>query len=111
MIVYSGTKKEFMDSVENDRIAMEIQYTMMEKIGRRVNEREFRSWNNSLQHMYTVLNDDGIPKNAGIAIEYGIPQTDKRVDFIISGYDENKEPNAVIIELKQWEQRWTRRRL
>lgn len=103
MIVYSGTKKEFMDSVENDRIAMEIQYTMMEKIGRRVNEREFRSWNNSLQHMYTVLNDDGIPKNAGIAIEYGIPQTDKRVDFIISGYDENKEPNAVIIELKQWE--------
>ena len=103
MIVYSGTKSDFMNSVENDTIAKEVQYTIWEKMGRATPQNEFRSWDNSLQHMYKVLNDEGIPKNAGIAIEYNIPQTSKRIDFIISGYNEKEEGNAVIIELKQWD--------
>ncbi len=44
-----------------------------------------------------------IPDDAGIAIEYNIPHTSKRVDFIISGYDRDSKPAAVIIELKQWD--------
>lgn len=39
-----------------------------------------------------------------IAIEYNIPQTSKRIDFIVSGYDDAGLPNAVIIELKQWDE-------
>ena len=50
--------------------------------------------------MYKVLNDDEIPEKAGIAIEYNIPQTSKRIDFLISGYDKVKKGNVVIIELK-----------
>lgn len=103
MIVYSGMKADFMKSVENDTIALEVQNTIWEKMGKATPENEFHSWDNSLQHMYKVLNDSNIPHNAGIAIEYNIPQTSKRVDFIISGYDENDCANAVIIELKQWE--------
>ena len=38
-----------------------------------------------------------IPENSGIAIEYNIPQTSKRVDFIISGCNEKKDTNVVII--------------
>ena len=53
--------------------------------------------------MYRVLNDNDIPEEAGIAIEYNIPQTSKRVDFIISGYDEKDQSNVVIVELKQWD--------
>lgn len=52
--------------------------------------------------MHTVLVDPEIPNNAGIAIEYNIPQTGKRVDFIVSGMDDSNLPNAVVIELKQW---------
>ena len=103
MIVYSGIKAEFMKSVENDTIAIEVQNTIWTKMGKATPENEFRSWDNSLQHMYKVLNDNNIPHNAGIAIEYNIPQTSKRVDFIISGYDEENRANAVVIELKQWE--------
>lgn len=103
MIIYSGTKKEFMHSVDEDSIAAEIQYTMMVKMGRRPSDNEFRAWNNSLEYMYKVLNDEGIPNDSGVAIEYNIPQTSKRVDFIISGYNEKEEGNAVIIELKQWD--------
>ena len=40
---------------------------------------------------------------AGVAIEYNIPQTSKRVDFLISGYDKKDDANVVLIELKQWD--------
>lgn len=92
-----------MNSVDNDTIAIEVQNTIWQKMGRATPQNEFRAWDNSLQHMYKVLNDVNIPNDAGIAIEYNIPQTSKRVDFIISGFDGKNEANAVIIELKQWE--------
>ncbi|WP_310601863.1 DNA/RNA helicase domain-containing protein, partial [Anaerosporobacter sp.] len=84
-------------------IAAEIEENIYNKMNRRSARSEFRSWENSLEYMYKVLNDTEIPMNSGIAIEYNIPQTSKRVDFIISGYGENKESNVVIIELKQWD--------
>ncbi len=103
MIVYSGTKSDFLLSVEADSIATEIEDNIYRKMHRRTAQNEFRSWENSLEYMYKVLNDNTIPDNSGIAIEYNIPQTSKRVDFIISGYNEKKGPNVVIIELKQWD--------
>ena len=53
--------------------------------------------------MYMVMNDPEIPSDAGVAIEYNIPQTAKRVDFMISGYGVDQKPGMVIIELKQWQ--------
>lgn len=103
MIVYSGLKSDFLYAVEQDSIAAEIEEKIYNKMHRKSARSEFRSWENSLEYMYKVLNDDAIPSDSGIAIEYNIPQTSKRVDFIISGYDEKKEPNVVIIELKQWD--------
>ena len=37
--------------------------------------------------MMKVLIDNKIPGNVGIAIEFKIPNTSKRVDFIITGKD------------------------
>lgn len=102
MIVYDGRKSDFMSNVEDDAIAPIIRQKILDKMGRKTPENEFRSWVNSLQYMYKVMNDPAIPMNAGVAIEYNIPQTAKRVDFMISGYDENDDPGMVIIELKQW---------
>lgn len=103
MIVYDGNKTDFLLSVENDTIAVEIENNIYSKMRRRTAANEFRSWENSLEYMYKVLNDDDIPNDAGIAIEYNIPQTSKRVDFIISGFNNGGDPNVVIIELKQWD--------
>ena len=103
MLVYSGTKSDFLSSVEGDTIALEIEKTLYQKMNRHTAKNEFRSWENSLEYMYKVLNDTQIPTTAGIAIEYNIPQTSKRVDFLISGYDSEKTGNVVIIELKQWD--------
>lgn len=103
MIVYSGTKSDFLTAVEQDLIAAEIEENIYDKMHRRATQNEFRSWENSLEYMYKVLNDTAIPENSGVAIEYNIPQTSKRVDFIISGYGEKQDSNVVIIELKQWD--------
>ena len=103
MIVYSGNKTEFMTEVLEDTIAYSIRDNIRKKMNRKTGEAEFRSWVNSLEYMYKVLNDDDIPEESGIAIEYNLPNTAKRVDFLISGYDSKQLPNVVIIELKQWE--------
>lgn len=39
-----------------------------------------------------------------MAIEFNIPQTSKRIDFMISGYNDSNQPEMVIVELKQWEE-------
>ncbi len=102
MIVYNGLKKDFLNSVDRDTIAMEIEQNIFEKLGHHTVKNEFQSWVNSYQYMYKVMNDPEIPEDAGIAIEYNIPQTAKRVDFMISGYNEDDQPGMVIVELKQW---------
>ncbi|MDY2636794.1 MAG: DUF2075 domain-containing protein [Phascolarctobacterium sp.] len=102
MIVYDGLKSDFLRSVENDTIAMEIETNVRRKMGLHPSKSEFQAWNNSLNYMYKVMTDSLIPSNAGVAIEYNVPQTAKRVDFMITGYDERHTPGMVIIELKQW---------
>ena len=96
MLVYEGIKKEFLNSVEMDTIAEEIENTILEKMGRHTGKSEFDSWMNSMEYMYKVLNDKTIPENAGVAIEYNIPQTAKRVDFMISGYNEKNKGNPQL---------------
>ena len=102
MIVYDGIKSDFMENVANGTIARQIEKNILEKMGKHTAANEFNAWNNSLVNMYVVLNDQEIPLDSGIAIEYNIPQTAKRVDFMISGYNNSGDPGMVIIELKQW---------
>ena len=103
MLVYSGIKTDFMRDVYDGVLASKIKQTILEKMGRRTPESEFRSWENSMKDMFIVMSDSKIPEDSGVAIEYNIPQTAKRVDFIISGYDKEGRPSVVVIELKQWE--------
>lgn len=104
MIIYSGNKSDFMTEVMDDTIAYTIRDNILEKMHRKTGDAEFRSWVNSLGYMYKVLNDSDIPDNSGVAIEYNLPNTAKRVDFLVSGYDGDCHSNVVIIELKQWQE-------
>jgi hypothetical protein len=103
MIIYNNTKAGFISDVQSGKYVDIISDNMVNKMNRHTGQSEIRSWMNSLSRMRNVVGDDGIPSDAGVAIEYNIPSTSKRVDFIISGYDENKKMEAIFIELKQWE--------
>ena len=102
MLVYEGIKSGFINDVDLGIIADKIRNKYIEKIKRRPSAPEFNSWKNSMQYMRGVLSDNEIPDNTGIAIEYNIPPTGCRIDFMMSGYNKNKS-NVVIIELKQWD--------
>ncbi len=103
MIVYSATKKQFNEDVIFNRIADKVFELLKEKNIHAGNDGEYRSWQNSLSFMRNVIDDDEIPGDVNVAIEYQIPRTSKRVDFIISGQDRNMHNNVVLVELKQWE--------
>lgn len=102
MLVYEGIKSGFIDDVDLGIIADKIRNKYIEVVKRRPSAPEFNSWKNSMQYMRGVLSDTEIPNNTGIAIEYNIPPTGCRIDFMMSGYNKSKS-NVVIIELKQWD--------
>jgi hypothetical protein len=103
MIIYRATKKQFVEDVFNNTIADNIDEAFYEHLGRHTSPNEVRSWQNSMQFMYKVVDTPELPDDAGVAIEYQIPLTAKRVDFIVSGLNAQKKEQIIIIELKQWE--------
>ena len=103
MLIYNGLKTDFMADTENDVLETKLYDAIKNKMNRSTGLSELNSWRNSLKEMYITLNDSNIPSDVGVAIEYNIPQTSKRVDFLISGYDKDNKGNVIIIELKQWE--------
>ena len=102
MLVYEGTKTEFINDVNINKITDKI-YDRYKLYFGRTTDSQINSWQNSMQYMRGVLDDKDIPDNAGVAIEFNIPTTSKRIDFILSGRDTNKKDSVIIIELKQWE--------
>ncbi|HMO03100.1 MAG TPA: DUF2075 domain-containing protein [Kiritimatiellia bacterium] len=106
MIIYVSTKSGFIDDVSKNRIEDKILTLFKRQLRQSTGESEINSWKNSMQYMHNVLVHSKIPDDAGVAIEYNIPQTSKRIDFILTGQDGNRRDTAVIVELKQWQEVW-----
>lgn len=102
MIVYSATKKDFQSDVLTNNIEGIVLKNVKHKLNRSVSVSEIKSWASSLMYMDKIMQDQQIPDDCGVAIEYQIPQTGKRIDFIISGQNEKNEDAIIMIELKQW---------
>ena len=102
MIIYSSSKSEFIDDIVNGVLDEKLESLMMSHFGHGTSESELRAWRNSLTYMGNIIGSSSIPADAGIAIEYGIPYTSKRVDLIVTGLNESGRNAAVIVELKQW---------
>ena len=102
MIVYSANKGLFVQDVRTNVIATKILDLIREKGLSAGQDREFTAWHNSMKFMRDIIDDPAIDDEVQVAIEYNIPQTSKRVDFIIIGADGKGKDNIIIVELKQW---------
>ena len=102
MLVYEGIKKEFINDVDLNLIADKILMRFKEVFHKSTTLSEINSWRESMLRMRGILSDDQIPSNVGIAVEFNIPHTSNRIDFLISGYDESNHHSIIIVELKQW---------
>lgn len=103
MIIYSNTKGGFVEDVRSGMIAQKVRAEFERHNIPHNNDSEFRAWSNSLLYMRNVLDDSEISDEVNLAVEYQVPLTSKRIDFMIAGTDEQDSNNIVVVELKQWE--------
>lgn len=104
MIIYSGTKEKLNSDIVAGTLAHKISDEFVARLHYSTGAAEYRSWENSLREMNAVLQMSALPDDVEIAVEFQIPLTSKRVDFMIAGLDENEQRNVVVVELKQWQQ-------
>lgn len=102
MIIYQASKSQFLHHALRDNIEDVVSRHYQSATGHGVSPSEMQSWKHSLLEMAKVLNDEEIPDDAGIAIEYQLPQSSKRIDFVIAGEDAAARTKVIIVELKQW---------
>lgn len=102
MIVYQNTKAGFLDDTFKRDIQDVVLAEFSKRTGRRVAKNEVQSWKESLLAVAKTINDNEIPDDAGVAIEYTIPPHGKRIDFMLSGRNADNRENIIIVELKQW---------
>jgi DUF2075 family protein len=102
VIIYQASKSQFLHHALRDDIEDVVSRHFQSATGRSVGPSEFQAWKSSLLEMAKVLQDEEIPEDAGVAIEYQLPQTSKRIDFVITGEDEAARSKVIIVELKQW---------
>jgi len=103
MIIYKSNAKEFINVVREGQIDYVIHQNFQNQLGHRTSDSEINSWRGSLPIMRDVLELAGCPEDAQVTIECQIPNTSKRIDFIVSGLDSNNAYSAVVVELKGWE--------
>lgn len=102
VIIYQATKAQFLQHAWHDDIEDVVSRHFRSATGRHAGRGEIQSWKHSLIEMAKVLADEEIPADAGVGIEYQLPQTSKRIDFVITGEDAADRSKVVIVELKQW---------
>ncbi|WP_049967728.1 DUF2075 domain-containing protein [Haloferax prahovense] len=108
MLIYENTKSGLLEDILTDDLVSELEDAYAAN-GLGVNPNERRAWHNSFQHVNKVLAGSDIPDDVGVAIEFKIPLTSRRVDLMLSGRDNDGNANVVVIELKQWEGKDTSR--
>ena len=104
MIVYDSTKIDFRNDVKNNLIDKKIYEAFQHQLGHKTSKSEIVSWKNSMMYMSNILDDSDIPDDAGVSIEYMLPRSSKRIDFIVTGLNEEKINSMIIVELKQWQE-------
>jgi len=96
MIIYSSSAREFREKVDSNLLTVTLEEAFLHKMGMQPSRGEIRAWNNSMQFMERVIRNSKIADDCGILIEYNIPATSKRIDFIVTGQDEAGNNNFIL---------------
>ncbi len=101
MQLYAGTSKQFIDDTFLNRIGEKLRTRFFEEFRFQPSQSEYTSWQNSLRAMCNVLQYANLVDH-GVVLEYQLPLSSRRLDCMLTGKDDNAQPNAAIVELKQW---------
>lgn len=101
MRLYFGTTKSLAEDTTFNRIGTKLKNAFFTEFRYQPSVNEVNSWNNSLRALSQVFQFASLT-NHGVLLELQLPLTSKRLDCLVTGYTEQKTPNAIVIELKQW---------
>jgi DUF2075 family protein len=104
MIIYSEKKSKFDQDIKSGNIAEKLLKSFYYHGIYNNNIAEKIAWQNSLPQLQKVLDDPMFSEDIQVCIEYQIPLTAMRIDFLIGGADETGHEHIIVIELKQWEE-------
>ncbi len=102
MRLYSGTSGQFVQDTVLNQVAGKLKNAFFTHYRHNPSHAEVSSWQNSLRAMALVL-QSGDLLDHGVLLEYQLPLTSRRLDFMVTGKGQSNADNAVIVELKQWE--------
>lgn len=102
MQLYCASARLFIEDVLLNRIAEKLKTSFSDQMGRRVSPNEMNAWRNSLQSFANVLSHFQLT-NVGVVLEMQLPLTSKRLDCLLTGFDDTGRPSTVVVEFKQWE--------
>lgn len=102
MRLYAGTSTQFITDTVHNQIAEKLKDAFFNQYRFNPSQGEIQSWRNSLRAMAQVLQYADL-EDHGVLLEYQLPLTSLRLDCMITGRDQEKRDNAVMVELKQWE--------
>jgi DUF2075 family protein len=109
MLIYYNTVDGLLSDIDADHLVEEIDGGFAEAGLGGVSPPERQAWRNSFQFVYRALSRSDVPGDSGVAIEFKVPLTDKRVDLMLSGSDAEGNEHIIVIELKQWSGETTER--
>jgi DUF2075 family protein len=102
MRLYIGSTRQFITDAAHNQVADKLKAAFFNYYRYSPSPGEIKSWRQSLGSISQVFQLNNLLDH-GIILEYQIPFTSKRLDCLITGKDDARTDNAVIIELKQWE--------
>jgi len=102
MRLYSGSTMQLIEDTARNQIDGKLVRAYFDHFGFRPSESEVRSWRNSLRALTLAFHSSKL-EDHGVLLEYKLPLTSKRLDCLVCGHENSGKPQAVIIELKQWE--------
>src|ERR1700687_4568400 len=93
---------EFVHDTTHNRIADKLTDAFVHYYRYRPSPSEIGSWRNSLRAMSLIVADAKL-NDHGVMLEYQLPMSSRRLDFLVCAKDRTDRDQAVIVELKQWE--------
>ena len=102
MRLYAGSSGQFVEDTILNQIAGKLKNAFFSHFRYNPPHAEINSWQNSLRAMAGIL-QYGDLLDHGVMLEYQLPLTSRRLDFMVTGKGQINADNAVIVELKQWD--------
>jgi uncharacterized protein len=102
MRLYAGSSQQFIQDTVTNQIAEKLKSSFFTQYRYEPSPAEIRSWRNSLRAMCHTIEHASLLDH-GIILEYQLPLSSNRLDCMVCGHDSDEQPNAVIVELKQWD--------